>query len=116
VSAVTSEVSMNILFFKLNFIGCFMVVCDKRVKKFQLILSEKKKNTAASYFSHIPWLQKLAYCANICNKLNKFNLSMQGCSTTVLTAEYKVIAVKLKLKLGTIMCNEINMIVSLPCM
>jgi hypothetical protein len=42
-------------------------------------------------------LQQLAYLADIFNKLNEFNLSVQGRSITMLTAEDEVVAVKLQL-------------------
>ena len=42
-----------------------------------------------------PWLQQLAFLADIFNKLNEFSLSMQGRSITVLTADDDVAAVKL---------------------
>jgi hypothetical protein len=42
-----------------------------------------------------PWLQQLAFLADIFNKLNELTLSMQGRSTTVLTADDEVTAVKL---------------------
>jgi hypothetical protein len=41
-----------------------------------------------------PWLQQLAYLADISNKPNEFNLSTQGRGITVLTADDKIAAVK----------------------
>lgn len=64
-----------------------------------------------SCFSDLPWFQHLAYLTNIVNKVNEFSLSMQGCSITVLTAEWKVAAVRLKLVSCTNVCKKINMIV-----
>jgi hypothetical protein len=62
-----------------------------------IFLSEKE-TSLANYFSDVSWLQQLAYLADVFNKLNEFNLSMQGRSITVLTAEDKVASMKLKLK------------------
>jgi hypothetical protein len=62
-----------------------------------IFLSEKE-TSLANYFSDVSWLQQLAYLADVFNKLNEFNLSMQGHSITVLTAEDKVASMKSKLK------------------
>jgi hypothetical protein len=67
------------------------------VKKLQLLCLEKE-TSLANYFSDVSWLQQLAYLADVFNKLNEFNLSIQDRSITVLTAEDKVASMKLKLK------------------
>jgi hypothetical protein len=51
-------------------------------------------------------LQQLAYFASIYSKADKFTLSIQGRSITVLTAEAKVAAVKLKLKVFVTECAK----------
>jgi len=58
-------------------------------------------------------LQQLAYLADIFNRLNKFNLSIQGHSRTTPSAEVKAAAVKLKLVSWYQVCNKINLIVSI---
>jgi hypothetical protein len=67
------------------------------VKKLRFFLSEKE-TSLANYFSDVSWLQQLAYLAGVFSKLNEFNLSMQGRSITVLTAEDEVASMKLKLE------------------
>jgi hypothetical protein len=62
-----------------------------------IFLSEKEISLA-NYFSDVSWLQQLACLADVFNNLNEFNLSMEGCSIAVLTAEDKVASMKLKLK------------------
>jgi hypothetical protein len=58
----------------------------------------EKETSLANYFSDVSWLLQLAYIADVFNKLNDFNLSMQGRSITVLTAEGNVASMKLKPK------------------
>jgi hypothetical protein len=74
----------------------------------------EKETSFINYFSDVSWLQQLAYLADVFNKLNEFNLSMQGRSITVFTAEDKVASMKLKLKSCTNVCNDMDLIVSIP--
>jgi hypothetical protein len=115
---MTGTMSMKLWIFVLKFIDLshskvLMTVFQPRMK-FQFFLVWNR-NTI-SCFSDLPWFQHLAYLTNIVNKLNEFRLSMQGCSITVLAAEGKVAALKLKLMSCTNVCKKINLIVSIRWM
>jgi hypothetical protein len=69
---------------------------EDEISVFFFLLSETE-TPLANYFSDVPWLQQLACLTDIFSNLNEFNLSRQGRSVPVLTAEDKVAAVKLKL-------------------
>ena len=116
--AMTRTVSMKLWIFVLKFIELprskvLTIVFQPRMK-FQYFLVWNR-NTI-SCFSDLPWFQHLAYLTNIVNKLNEFSLSVQGCSITVLTAEGKVAALRLKLVFCTNVCKKINLIVSIRWM
>ena len=49
-----------------------------------LFLKMMKKDTFADFFSDEPWLQGLAYLADITEQLNKCNLRLQGPDTNIL--------------------------------
>ena len=66
------------------------------------------KSPLASCFSNARWLVILAYMADIFEKLNILNTSLQGPNTHILLLNYKICAFIKKLELSKSLCENDN--------
>jgi hypothetical protein len=93
-SDIDSEYESQIFHTEVCWLSCGKVLMRvfELSEEIVIFLSEKE-TSLANYFSDASWLQQLMYLADVFNKLNEFNRSMQDRSITMLTTEDKVASV-----------------------